>query len=303
MAVSDFDVVIPGNYFCDLIFTGFPKFPELGSEVYTEGLTITIGGALNTVIALHRLGVKVGWVGCIGTDLFSRYVLDRVEREGIDTSLIRHVDAPFQRVTAAISYPHDRAFITYVDEAQSAVSMALDVQDKISFRHLHFTGLQIDADIPALMAAVKARGISVSMDCQDRPFTLRSPGVSETISGLQVFMPSAKEAMQLAETDSLEQAGEQLSQMVPLLVIKDGANGAIAWRDNQRLTMPAIAVEAVDTTGAGDVFNAGFLCAHLENQSLTDCLRWGNICGGLSTQGYGGTSTAPSRDAVERMLA
>ena len=297
--MTHYDILIPGNYFCDLIFTGFPNFPALGSEVYTQGLTVTIGGALNTVIALHRLGVNVGWVGWVGTDIFSRYVLDTVEKEGIDTSLVKRVDAPYQRVTASVSYPHDRAFITYVDPAPTALELLIEVQDKISFRHLHFTGFQLNPHMPAMLAAMKARGVGVSMDCQDRPITLDTPGVRETISSLTIFMPNAKEAMLLTGTDSVEVAGDTLKPLVASLIIKDGANGAFAWHSDERYHMPSLSVTAVDTTGAGDVFNAGFLCATLEGKNTADCLRWGNICGGLSTLGHGGTSTAPTRKQVE----
>jgi sugar/nucleoside kinase (ribokinase family) len=299
VALTHYDILVPGNYFCDLIFTGFPQFPALGSEVYTQGLTVTIGGALNTVIALHRLGVKVGWVGRIGNDIFSQYVLDTVEKEGLDTSLIKRVDAPFQRVTASLSYPHDRAFITYVDPAPSPIELVIEVQDKISFQHLHFTGFQLDSRTSEVLAAMKARGISVSMDCQDRPITLDTPGVRETIPSLAVFMPNAREAMQLTGTTSIEAAADELKALVPILIIKDGANGAFGWQTDKRIHVPSLSVIAVDTTGAGDVFNAGYLCASLEGKDLAECLRWGNVCGGLSTLGYGGTSTAPTRMQVE----
>lgn len=300
--MSRYDILIPGNYFCDLIFTGVPRFPALGSEVYTQGLSVTIGGVLNTVIALHRLGVRVGWVGRIGTDIFSQYVLDTVEREGIDTSLIQRLDAPFQRVTASVSYPHDRALLTYVDPAPTPIELLMEVQDSVSFSHLHFTGFQLDPRTPDILTAIKARGIKISMDCQDRPITLDSVGVRETIDTLSVFMPNAKEAMRLTETDSLAAAGNMLQSLVPSLVIKDGANGAFAWHADAQFHSPPLAVSAVDTTGAGDVFNAGFLSAALEGKSISDCLRWGNICGGLSTLGHGGTSTAPTRQQVEAKL-
>lgn len=299
--MTPYDILVPGNYFCDLIFTGIPHFPALGSEVYTQGLTVTIGGALNTVIGLHRLGVKVGWAGWTGTDIFSRYVLDTVEKEGLDTSLVKRVDTPFQRVTASVSYPHDRAFITYVDPAPTPIELVLQVQDEISFQHLHFTGFQLDPRTPELLTAMKARGVSVSMDCQDRPITLETPGVRDTISSLMVFMPNAKEAMRLTGTNSVEAAGDSLKSLVPTLVIKDGANGAFAWQGDERIHVPPLALTAVDTTGAGDVFNAGFLCASIEGKHLADCLRWGNVCGGLSTLGYGGTSTAPTRAQVEEI--
>lgn len=299
----DYDILIPGNYFCDLIFTGFPSFPALGSEVYTQNLTVTVGGVLNTVIALQRLNVNVGWLSQLGTDLFSRFTLETIEKEGVRTDLVKRVDESFQRVTAAVSYPEDRAFITYIDEAPSAVEMALAAFHKINFRQLHFTGLQLDPRTVELLDLATAHNIPVSMDCQHRPVTLDSPNVRDIISRLSLFMPNAKEARQLTGEQDLDAAAKILNTLVPLLVIKDGENGAVAWHHGERYYAPALEnIHPVDTTGAGDVFNAGFLSAYLEGHALETCLRWGNICGGLSTLGHGGTSTAPRRTELENWL-
>jgi len=300
--VTHFDILVPGNYFCDMIFTGFPQFPALGTEVYTQNLTVTVGGVLNTVIGLSRLGVHVGWLGQIGTDFFSRFVLETIAAEGIDDSLLVRRDAPCQRVTVAVSFPADRAFVSYVDAADSSVKLMLDAFDRLSFRHLHFTGFQLDPRTPELLRAARARGATVSMDCQDRPITLESPMVLEVLTQLDIFMPNALEAQRLTETTTLQDAAARLRPYVPLLVIKDGAQGAHTWQGDQHEFVPAISVQPVDTTGAGDVFNAGFLTALREGKALLDCLRWGNICGGLSTLGHGGTTTAPTRAQVEMLV-
>lgn len=303
MTETPYDILIPGNYFCDLIFTGFPNFPALGTEVYTQNLTVTVGGVLNTVIALQRLNVQVGWLAQLGTDLFSRFTRETIEKEGVSTALLKQIDAPFQRVTAAVSYPEDRAFITYIDEAPTAVEMALDAFEAIHFRHLHFTGLQLDPRTVELLDLATARGIPVSMDCQHRPVTLDSPNVRDIISRLSIFMPNAKEARHLTGEQDLDTAGKTLSTLVPLLVIKDGENGAIAWQGGQRHEAPALKhITPLDTTGAGDVFNAGFLSAYFEGRPLEECLRWGNICGGISTLGHGGTATAPDRPTLDDWL-
>ncbi|GAB4515454.1 MAG: carbohydrate kinase family protein [Anaerolineae bacterium] len=303
MALASYDILVPGNYFCDLIFTGFPEFPALGTEVYVEGLTVVPGGALNTVIALQRLGVRVGWMGTVGTDFFSRFVLETAEAEGVDTALLERRAEPFQRVTAAISYPHDRAFITYIDPSPGTVSRVLAaLEDGLSFKHLHFTGLIVHPDIPDLIQRCHARGITVSMDCQHRPNTLQEPLTHEIVRSLDVFMPNRGEALRLTGRDTLNEAASVLREMVPLLVIKDGAAGSMAWRGDTMEHLPALTLDAVDTTGAGDVFNAGFLAAHLNGEDLKTCLTWGTICGGLSTLGYGGVSTAPTLDALHAHL-
>lgn len=297
-----YDVLIPGVYFCDIIFTGFPQFPALGTEVYTKDVTVTVGGVMNTIIALRRLGVNVGWLGQIGDDFFSRFALDRAYSEGIDTSLLAPLDQPLRRVTVAVSYPQDRAFITYVDPSPNSIDLVLNALDKVRFKHLHFTGLQMDGRTPDLLRQVKANGITVSMDCQDRPATLETPYIREILSLVDIFMPNLGEAKKLTGCDTLEDTANILRQLVPLLIIKDGGNGAHAWNGDDYVFSPPIKVTPVDTTGAGDVFNAGFLAARFSGHDLATCMRWGGICGGLSTEGMGGTSTAPTREQVERII-
>ena len=119
-----------------------------------------------------------------------------------------------------------------------------------------------------LFDRVRASGATISMDCQHRPITLDTPGVRETLQRLTIFMPNAHEAKQLTGGASLEAAAEALRALVSLLVIKDGANGAFAWQGDQAWHSPALAVTPVDTTGAGDVFNAGFLTAFNEGKSI-----------------------------------
>jgi sugar/nucleoside kinase (ribokinase family) len=296
------DILIPGHYFCDLVFTGIPGFPALGTELYTERLTLTPGGCLNTVTALNRLGVDVGWLGVLGNDPFSHIIDNWVTRENIERHWITSVETPLQRVTVALSYPLDRAFVTYVDSSPDLLDRAMQAIEAGECAHLHFTNLLVDPRVPDLLRACRARGIRVSMDCQHRPVTLAQPLIREIISLLDIFMPNAEEAQRLTETSNLNDAARVLRELVPLLVIKDGEHGARAWKGEQSAQVQALRVNVVDTTGAGDVFNAGFLAAYRTHADLHTCLRWGCICGGLSTTGYGGCSAAPTRAVVETYL-
>jgi sugar/nucleoside kinase (ribokinase family) len=298
-----FDIIVPETYFCDVIFTGFPSFPKLGEEVYTQNLTVVPGGCLNTVVGLRRMGVNVGWTGGIGDDFFSRFILDYTQSEGIDSSLLVHTGGDLKRVTVALSYPDDRAFVSYVDPSPDIVQLAHDALERADARHLHFTGLVIDERLPALIARWHERGIRVSMDCQHQAHTLSDPLLRVILTRLDLFTPNAEEARRLAGTDSVEAALDTLAVFSRDIVIKNGAHGAISRCDGIDYVAPALSLTPLDTTGAGDAFNAGFLAAYLEGHDRQTCLTWGNYCGGMSTQGYGGISTAPTRAQLDSWLA
>lgn len=295
-----YDIFIPGHYFCDVIFTGLPAFPSLGTEIYTEGLSIVPGGgALNTAVALQRLGIHTAWVGALGNDFCSRFVRDYLVAEHIDLAQVTQLESPMRRMTVALSYPTDRAFVSYVDDSPGIFEMLEQALETASCRQVHLAGLLIDERLPALLDACHQRGITVSMDCQHREETLALPLVREILSRVDLFMPNISEALRLTGERNLESAVTILLNYVPALVVKDGANGAHLWEKGQTLHMPAVPVEPLDTTGAGDCFNAGFLAARLRGFDALTCLEWGNRCGALSTRGYGGTN-APTLAEVLR---
>lgn len=298
--MNHYDVIVLGSYFCDIIFTGIKGFPTLGTEIFSDNLNITTGGVINTVVAFHRLGMAVGWVGALGDDFFSRFVAQSLTEEGISLELVARLERPLRFVTVSLSYPNDRAFVTYTDTSPDEVALLMATLEQVSCRHLHFASLQLDPRLPQLIRHAKARNISVSMDCQHHQYTLDEPMVRDILTELDIFMPNADEARQLTGESTTLAAGRSLARFVPVVVVKDGEHGANAWRDGLHHYAKGISVDAVDTTGAGDVFNAGFLSAYLQGLSLEDCLKRGNVSAGLSTRGLGGAANAPTLADIAR---
>jgi sugar/nucleoside kinase (ribokinase family) len=300
-----FDVLVPGDYFCDLIFTGLPGFPALGAEMYTDNLAVVPGGVLNTVVALRRLGVNVGWIGAVGNDVFSHYVMHTIEAEGLDTSLLMHTGEALQRVTVALSYPEDRAFITHIDPSPGLTELTLKALEQVTCKHLHLPGLCVDPRMSVIVDTCHAQGMTVSMDCQHQEQTIHMPAVRQILSRVDIFMPNATETRRLTGQDDLQEAVKALTDLgVNYLVVKNGCYGTIARRDGLSYYEPALKFDSiVDTTGAGDVFNAGFLAGYLQGRDTPTCLRWANYCGGMSTQGPGGLSTAPRLAQLEAWLS
>jgi sugar/nucleoside kinase (ribokinase family) len=153
------------------------------------------------------------------------------------------------------------------------------------------------------MPVVRARHIKVVMDGNSGDeVRLSSASVREAIGSVDLFTPNAKEARRITGQADLDQAMCVLAELCPLVVVKDGGNGAFACAEGRIVHAPAIPVAPADTTGAGDCFNAGFLAAWLDGLPLEECLRWGNVVGGLSTLSPGGTGRAVTRADVEAWL-
>ncbi len=298
-----FDVLVVGDYCLDLIFTGLPRFPELGFEVVGTGFAMTPGGAYNSVAALHRLGLNVGWAADFGDDDFSRFIIDRAAQEGLDDSLFVRHKRPLRFITVAASYPQDRAFIAYYDPGPT-IPAAMKALAMASTRVLYVPGLYTGPLLDAGLRLVQARGTKLVMDgnSAEEAQTLQDASVRRVLTSLDIFMPSALEARKLTGEQSVEGALRALAEHCPLVVIKDGAGGAYACAAGAILHSPAIEVTPLDTTGAGDCFNAGFLKAWLGGRPLDECLRWGNTVGGLSTLGMGGTGRVVTAEEVEGWL-
>src|SRR5215218_2893349 len=113
-----YDVLVIGRPSCDLIFTGLPSWPNVGREIFAQRLTVSAGGAFNTVAALHRLGLRSGLVGIVGSDSWSERSLDGIRSEGVPTDLLLALDQPLPSVSVCLTHAGDRGFVTYEPPAE-----------------------------------------------------------------------------------------------------------------------------------------------------------------------------------------
>ncbi len=297
--MGNFDVLTFNSYFFDLIITGLEDIPQLGMDLFGKSMSVQAGGTFNTVRALHRLGVRVGWVCDFGNDLFSRFVLDEIRKEGVDTSLFRLHAKPVRSFSLSFSFSHDRGFISYIDPPEPYDRSAYVLEHKPAA--LLLCSLEFGPQSMALVEAARCVGAKIYMDSQATEIALSEPGVKEMLAAVDVFMPNALEACRLTGAENPEEAFRILSGLAPTLVVKSGPEGAMAAACGRRYASPGLKVRAVDTTGAGDCFNAGFIHGHLQGMPIEACLRYGNICGGLSTTDYG-TIAAPTLDELRQHL-
>lgn len=296
-----YDLFIPGDYFVDLIYTGLPQFPALGQEIYSTGVVSTGGGVLITVLALHRLRARVGWGGCFGDDYYSDFAYQFAQSHGVDLTLAKRVPQPYRRISTSISLDGERAFVTYVDPLPiDLLAFWLECMASIDFRHLHLGGLVAREKLAPLSRAARGYGATISMDSQDVPVLHTACEWRELLSLVDVFMPNAREAMIITQASTVPDAIRKLMDWTKTVIVKDGANGAWLGTNGTAYLIPGIDSGPVaDTTGAGDNFNAGFLYGYvIAKADLERCVRYGNICGGISVTAIGGTTLSPSLDEL-----
>jgi len=201
------------------------------------------------------------------------------------------------------SSPAERAFIAYYDP-EPAVLAGMKALVRGSARIFYLPGIYTGPGLDAALLTLRAKKMALVMDGNSHEeVTLHNPAVRKLIQHTAIFMPNAREAKHLSQEVDLETAIRKLGEVCPVVVVKDGANGSLAWKDGRIVHCPALKVEPLDTTGAGDCFNAGFLKAWLDGRDLLECLRWGNAAGGLSTLGPGGTGKKVTVNDILQYLA
>jgi sugar/nucleoside kinase (ribokinase family) len=295
------DVLLPSAYFCDLVFTGLANVPKPGDEVFARSLNVIPGAGFIPAVALTRLDVQVGWACDFGNDFFSRYVLDEAVRQRLNAQLFRIHERPLQAVSVAYSFAGDRAFLSYLDSLPPLDLSALVRENPA--RYLMLTCLQCDANFLQAATIAHAQGTRILMDGQVMgEASLADPHVITALRSLDIFSVNEKEALQFTGEQKVASALKRLSEFIPTVIIKLGADGALTRRDDVVLRVPGISTNVVDTTGAGDNFDCGFLYGVLHDYSLENCLRCGNFCGGRSVTAQGGWDASPTASELERYL-
>lgn len=294
------DLLVIGDANPDLVLRGdiIPRFGQ--AEQLLDAADLVLGGsAAITACGTARLGVRTRLLAAIGADVYGEYVRHALSERGVDVSGLRTVDAPTG--LSVILSGADRAILT-LPGAIGALRPA-DV-DFDGVRHLHVSSLFLQpvlaASLADIFAQARAAGVTTSLDTNWDP-SGRWRGVRDVLAYTDVFLPNAAELAAVTGIAEPEAAAASLVALGVTVVLKEGAAGARAWWPGGRCAAPGLAVDVVDTTGAGDSFNAGFLAGHLGGASIEHSLTMATIAGSLSTRGAGGTTTqctAAELDAV-----
>ena len=287
----EFDVFLTGTVFFDIIFIGLDAAPKTGTEVWASGMGSGPGGVANLAVACARLGLRTSLAAALGEDLYGDYCRQTLGlQEGVDLTYSRYVTGWHSPVTVSVVYERERTMVTHGHIP--AVQHELVTQPppaRVSFVDLgspRHSWVEAFADGGGLVFA------DVGWE-QDAEWDIGR--VRENLRGCYSFSPNSMEAMSYTRTDSPAAALEVLSELVPLAIVTCGADGVIAHHQatGETVHVPAVAVEALDPTGAGDVFVAGLMVGTVAGWPLEHGLRLANLGAALSVRHFGGALAAP----------
>ena len=304
--VPIFDVLVAGEINPDLILSGEvePSFGQVEKLVNSAELTIGSSSAIFACGAA-RLGLKVAFIGKCGDDVFGRFMLDEMQKRNVDIDCVIIVPGGSTGLSVILNREADRAILT--DLGLIPALQVEDIPDDLlrQSRHLHvasyFLQEALQPGLPRLFARARSLGLTTSLDTNYDP-SEKWLGFNDLLAVTHVFLPDEFEACSLSEKATAESAADHLSKLVETLAVKLGAQGALGFSKSQKARAASIPVEVVDTVGAGDSFDAGFIYGYLQGWPIEKTLHAASICGALSTRAAGGTTAQAALSEVIPLL-
>ena len=296
---KDFDIVVVGELNVDLILSGdvTPAFGQIEKLVDDAVMTIGSSSAIFACGAA-RLGLRVAFIGKVGDDPFGQFLIRELTARAIDTSGIIVDSTVKTGLSVHLSRTTDRAILTY---SGSIGALRYDEIDTVLLRrcrHLHLGSyFLLDAlrpNVEVLFRLAHDLNLTTSLDTNYDPRENWKDGLVDTLKVTDVFLPNLTELTAIIGLKDLNSALDSVAPIVPLVAVKLGAQGAIARCQMETHQAQSILVSVVDTTGAGDSFDAGFIYGYLVGWTVERSLQLGCVCGALSTQAFGGTAAQPT---------
>jgi len=297
-----FDFSVVGELNLDLVLYGLPSELELDREHIASDMRLTLGSS--SAIFAHNLallGNRVAFHSAIGADALGELCLSRLAESGTDVTAVRKFPDKQTGLTVILPRPVERYILTFPGVMADMRFEDLDLDLVFNAQHLHISSLFLQRAlrprVAELFRLAKRAGLTTSLDTNDDPDD-RWDLDNEIFKHLDVLLPNESEACRLAKGATPEASLETLAKQVPLVAMKRGEKGAVAKRGDAEVVSSPFAAQAVDSIGAGDSFDAGFLHQYIRGASLEACLRFGNLTGALSTTRQGGTEAF--RDTLHR---
>ncbi|MFJ4273820.1 carbohydrate kinase family protein [Streptomyces coelicoflavus] len=299
------DLLVVGDANPDIVVGPLDSALAFGQrEQLVPGGALTLGGsAAIMACGAARLGLRVAFAGRVGDDDAGRYVRDTLDAHGVDTSALLVDPRLPTPLTVVLTREDDRAIVTAPGTLPATTAADVPAELLSTARHVHaasyFLLPGLTAALPELLRTARAHGATTSLDTNDDPAGRWDPaGLDAVLPHTDYLLPNAAEARQLAGlgTPDLGKCAAVLAGRGPTVVVKNGAEGALCHDGRTLLTTSGVPARPVDTVGAGDSFDAGFVAALLAGLALPEALELAAVCGALSTRAHGGTTAQPTWD-------
>ncbi len=302
-------ILVVGELNVDLIVSGLSGFPTLGHEIVSRRFSRALGSSSAICAAgLARLGAPVAFLGKIGADDDGEFVTNQLRRLHVATDYVIRRRRLNTGVTISLAFPDDRALITYPGCVSALKLEDIDLSILSRYQHLHvgsyFLQKELQPGLPSLFAEARHRGLTISLDPGSDPEEQwEGADFLSVLDQVDIFLPNEREARAIAGVEGTEAGLRQLAKHGGEVIVKCGAAGAKTLDNGRVLHSPGFHVEAIDPTGAGDSFDAGFIYARvIQGMPLGQALGFANACGAMATTGLGGTAAQPTERDVARFL-
>lgn len=305
--MTSFDIAIAGEINLDLILYGLPTKMQVERELLASDFHATLGSS--SAIVAHNaamLGARVAFISLVGPDDLGKIALNRLQTAGVDISHVSSHPSLSTGVTVLLPHGSERHILTYPGTMSELTVAYLDIEFLKQAQHFHLSSLYLQKGLHAglsdLLLQLKQAGLTISLDTNDDPDDRWGAPLWELLPHIDIFLPSESELCRMTRSPDIDSAIASISGKVPLIVVKRGPRGARIHIAGQSIDIAPLQVTPVDTIGAGDSFDAGFLRAYLLGKGPIASAHCGNIVGALSTQGIGGTEAFRNAQQRETFL-
>lgn len=304
------DVLCLGLIVCDILVKPVAADIMSRDSARVDFVRMGSGGdAFNAAVGLARMGVDCGIAGKVGWDGFGRFLLDAAAESGVNASNVIQSDAAGTAVSVVLIRSDGERSFAYHGGSNDSLSLGdirMDALAGLKVLHIGsaFELPGLDGDLAALLRQAKERGVTTTLDVTGNPDSRRMQVLKGMLPHVDVFLPSRPEAAAMTgETDISRMAARFCEMGAGTVVIKDGSHGCFVRSGSRTFQSPAYRVEAVDTTGAGDAFAAGFIAGIVRGLDTEGCARLANAAGALCAAHLGATAWARPYEEVVGWMA
>lgn len=303
------DVLTLGDLCVDLILSDIDIIPEFGQKEKLIGdYSLEMGGSCSIFACqTSKLGLKTALIGNVGQDFFGELIYYTLDSANVSTQFISKNPNIKTGISTALNTGNDRAILTYSGTIDSVTIK--DVTDNILERvkHFHigsyFLMKKIQPHYPEIIKKLKKYGATISLDTNWDPDERWDNGIWDILPYVDIFFPNLNEAMSITRKSTGEEAINKLKETVDITVIKMGEEGALAYHGDRVYKANAINVDVVDTVGAGDNFDGGFIYGFLNGKTIEESLNIACTCGSYSTIKAGGTEGQLTLNKLNKILS